>query len=51
MFNDLSFSECIVTFLGLGVLLRFGSLIADSWLSNMKWLFRTLKVHLQKPSK
>mgnify|MGYP006998041509 CR=1 FL=1 len=51
MFNNLSFGECIGIFLGLGVLLRLGSLLADSWLSSMKWLFHDLKVHFQKPSK
>ena len=51
MFHDLSFSECIVTFLGLGAVLRLGSLIADFWLSSMKEFFRTLKVHFQKPPK
>ena len=51
MFNDLSFSECIVTLLGLGAVLRFGSLIADFWLLSMKEFFHVLKVHFQKPSK
>lgn len=51
MFNNLSFGECIGTFLGLGVLLRLGSLLADSWFSNVKWLFRELKMHFQKSPK
>lgn len=51
MFNDLSFSECIVSLLGLGVVLRFGSLVADFWLSSVKECFHALKMHFQKPSK
>lgn len=51
MFDNLSFGECIGTIMGLGALLRFGVLIADYFLGNVKWLFFFLKVHFQKPPK
>ena len=34
-----------------GMLLRFGCKFADFITDTYRWLFRTLKVHLQKPSK
>lgn len=47
MFDNLSFGECIGTVLGCGILLRFGSLLADGFLDNVKWLLHKLKLHFQ----
>jgi len=47
MFDNLSFGECIGSIMGIGLLLRFGSLIADSFLDDLKSLFRKLKLHFQ----
>ena len=51
MFDNLSFGECIGTIMGFGALLRLGSLIVDDFLSNVRWLFRFLKVHFQEQKK
>ena len=47
MFDNLSFGECVGSIMGIGLLLRFGSLVADSFLDNLRWLFTTLKLHFQ----
>ena len=51
MFDNLSFGECVGTIIGVGLLLRFGSLIADGFLENVGWLFRKLKLHFQNSRK
>lgn len=51
MFDNLSFGECIGTVLGCGILLRFGSLFADGFLDDVRWLLHKLKVHFQKSPK
>lgn len=51
MFDNLSFGECIGTIMGFGLLLRFGTMIADGFIYNVRWLFRFLKMHFQKPPK
>ena len=51
MFDNLSFGECVGTIMGIGLLLRFGSLIADSFLNDIKWLFSVLKLHFQNRRK
>lgn len=51
MFDNLSFGECIGTVLGCGILLRFGSLLADGFLDNVKWLLHKLKLHFQVQKK
>lgn len=51
MFDNLFFGECVGTVMGVGLLLRFGSLIADGFLENVKWVFHKLKLHLQNRRK
>ena len=51
MLDNLSFGECVGTVIGFGLLLRFGSLLADGFLDNVRWLLRELKLHFQKSPK